>query len=113
MLTTLPIKTHHGHALVCARMVRRLHAECTRACSSRRLPSNRAPNHLLEELDRDAAAGGVSEGLLGLAVEFVASETASVGQYVWETVRAQACQWALTQKRTLRAGSRSQRTSGW
>ena len=27
------------------------------------------------------------------------------------TVRA--CQWALTQKRTLRAGSRSQRTSGW
>ena len=58
--------------------------------------------HLLgAESDRDAAAGGVSEGLLGLAVEIIASETASEGQYVWETVRAQACEWALTQKQTL------------
>ena len=75
MLPTLPIKTHHGHTCLCAPAWSDacMRSVYTRLCSSRRLPSN--PNHLLEE-DRDAAAGGVPEGLLGLAAEIVASETA-------------------------------------
>ena len=42
--------------------------------------SSEAHRGRLLEFDRDAAAGGVFDGLLGLVVEIVASETASEGQ---------------------------------
>ena len=43
--------------------------------------SSEAHRGRLLEFDRDAAAGGVFDGLLGLVVEIVAFETASTGQY--------------------------------
>ena len=59
----------------------------------------RGPSGLLQRLQRRVALEALGESGASLGAEATASQTASMGA----EVGAEACQWRLTQKRTLGA----------